>query len=1583
MVVLIPTKASVPIIKGQLVRMIQEFVDSKKNIVRASFTLFLLFTISVLFGQPYLLKKDMHSPASVSTLPRIEFADMDLDGDEDLVGMSNAKDRLFIFLNQNGTIDTFPFVVDINLGDFRIVDWNEDTLPDVLLITEPDIPQRELQLLINQGNLNFAAPVSFGRTSSPNFWYSFLEDVNNDGFIDIVDPRLIYENNGGNPAVTQDTARSQGLTIGGNYMDMNGDGMKDLVAWGTVDSKHALFFYESIGTYEFLPVDTLTGLAPIDPLVSRSTVLVEDLDNDGTEEIIFQADWRIFVLRMTGDFEFDVVSVGNSYYESNINWWIACVEDVDQNGYKDIIVNRSIFFNDNFSFIERNFPDGPRHVYKHFAVADTDGDGAKEIWESYGGYDWAIRMDRFKYINGNSISGREEMWKMYPKEDRGAAMIDVNNDGLTDMVYPSIYNLVLSLNQGTSFTEKIIRENIFGYLNNYQVFPADFDNDGWTDLIVLDFASNIMRWLRNNGDTSFEDKGFISGIGLGDDYEILGIEDLNNDGLPDLIVSPHEKRVNYLINTGSEYTTQQQIISTFDDYEYQVKFHDLNRDGFPELLIESERDRNNRKMVLVFENNAGNDFSQIYSRDGRLVGMADLTLDGHEDLLFLQSGFNILPSNGDGTFATSFKISASIGGPPYTTLDLNNDGLDDIIGLGEMTVSINTGTGFLPGVRHGVGSNDIMQAIDYDQDGDQDIFFPNMLRKTYVWENLGVGGNNIHGSVYYDANGNGVRDPGEAPLPDIKIGLDGFGSYAYSNVGGFFNYPLGGNTGDFEVYVEGPYLDYFNITSNPYPAIATVTASEPIDTVEIGLEVAASNLSLDLGVGNQRCDDQSRFWLNYFSVQSGQHDGRLELTLPDNVSFANLASLPPSVINSNTLIWDLEDLSLIESGNIWLDLFNPSFESAGDTLTFYSKMQTWIGTDTLSVYDTLRTVLTCAYDPNNKVLGNWEDFAQGDALYTAQDEVEYIIQFQNTGTDTARNVILRDNLSFDFEYDSFEFISASHPVGVSFDKNGLLEARFENILLPDSSTNFTGSQGYLKFHIQLKSDVLRAKSIKNGARIYFDQNPPVYTNIVDFQRVDCSHFLQVGIDFNDICGNSDHPASVYDYGLQQNYEWVFQDELVSTSDSVTFFIPGQGDFPLQLSTSNILCASDTVVNVSVTNVTPELDLDISGDTTFCVNQGIRISSPINCYWYIEDVLHFTGKVFYVSEGGTLRVESAGGECISIAEFELTAVDINTYPDDMIADVPANGFVFCQGDTMSFSASVSGELTWTYFGDSILTFNSPTVTIPSDPSSTITEASIQVTKDSLNCTILGEAPITFITDVNFVDSLQQFWLCPGAADSVWVNLLTEPEISDSLQVFRDGLLIAAYSSNIPAGLYLQESDDYEFIAFAACHESSLLVRVDDFYENLPELILGEDSLYTTNGLAVHWFFSNEETGIYESLGSSSALEDLATGYYFFTYEREDCMHISDTIFLQIVATTDRILDADLELTYLLQSRQLKALGNIPEGTLLEIYTITGIKLAAGKLQPTQTIDPYPAGIYLAVLKNSAGHNFKTVLFFISY
>ena len=143
-----------------------------------------------------------------------------------------------------------------------------------------------------------------------------------------------------------------------------------------------------------------------------------------------------------------------------------------------------------------------------------------------------------------------------------------------------------------------------------------------------------------------------------------------------------------------------------------------------------------------------------------------------------------------------------------------------------------------------------------------------------------------------------------------------------------------------------------------------------------------------------------------------------------------------------------------------------------------------------------------AYDPNDK---NANPRGYGEEHFIDQNTgVEYFIRFQNTGTDTAFNVVVLDTLSASFDVSTLLLGASSHTYDLRIIDNHILEFSFENIRLVDSFSNEAASHGFFSYELKQKEDVELGTIIENSAAIYFDFNLPVITNVT---------FHEVGKDF--------------------------------------------------------------------------------------------------------------------------------------------------------------------------------------------------------------------------------------------------------------------------------------------------------------------------------------------------------------------------------------------------------------------------------------------------------------------------------------
>ncbi|MFN5734469.1 MAG: T9SS type A sorting domain-containing protein, partial [Flavobacteriales bacterium] len=133
-----------------------------------------------------------------------------------------------------------------------------------------------------------------------------------------------------------------------------------------------------------------------------------------------------------------------------------------------------------------------------------------------------------------------------------------------------------------------------------------------------------------------------------------------------------------------------------------------------------------------------------------------------------------------------------------------------------------------------------------------------------------------------------------------------------------------------------------------------------------------------------------------------------------------------------------------------------------------------------------------SYDPNDK--RGYPNGVTNMNYIQPNQQLQYVIRFQNTGNDTAFTVVIRDTLDTDLNIFTVTPGVSSHSYEFRMYGPRVLEWRFDNILLPDSTTNSAGSNGFVTFHVEQNPNLAPGTVINNDADIYFDYNEPITTN---------------------------------------------------------------------------------------------------------------------------------------------------------------------------------------------------------------------------------------------------------------------------------------------------------------------------------------------------------------------------------------------------------------------------------------------------------------------------------------------------------
>lgn len=347
---------------------------------------------------------------------------------------------------------------------------------------------------------------------------------------------------------------------------------------------------------------------------------------------------------------------------------------------------------------------------------------------------------------------------------------------------------------------------------------------------------------------------------------------------------------------------------------------------------------------------------------------------------------------------------------------------------------------------------------------------------------------NVIGYVYQDDNVNGNWDQNEQPLPLNIVEITPGPYYGVTRYDGTF----------FASVPDGAYTatwikpNYWNAT---VPATAslnfTVTNGLASDTLEFGGKPTPgiTDVAIRFVPNTMVSGFNNTSWLDIYNHGTVAESGTITLELDPLLA---MNSSYPMFSNraGNKFSWTYTNLQPNEHRRILLDLFT-SVVNFGAYFAVEAKIDPVVGDADISnnVFNFDGQILG-AYDPNDKQID--PSRANNEILFG--EELEYTIRFQNIGNYKATNVRIEDTLDTNLDVSTIEIIASSHPVEYIITGSHNLIFFFDNINLPDSTSDEPGSHGFVKYRILPEEGLAVNTIIDNTANIYFDFQEAVVTN---------------------------------------------------------------------------------------------------------------------------------------------------------------------------------------------------------------------------------------------------------------------------------------------------------------------------------------------------------------------------------------------------------------------------------------------------------------------------------------------------------
>jgi hypothetical protein len=256
-------------------------------------------------------------------------------------------------------------------------------------------------------------------------------------------------------------------------------------------------------------------------------VAVADYDNDGNEDLFVTGYGGNRLYHNNGDCTFsdvtDKAGVGGSGWSTSATW-----VDLDNDGLLDLVVER---------YVKWDWED----VY------------CGEHKEGFRGYCHPDVFDAIPMLvyhndgNGHFTESAKKYGLDKPAKALGIAISDYDRDGRIDLYVANDSMPEFLFHQKTDGTfEEVGLESEVAVNGEGQTYAgmgvdfADYDNDGWPDLVVTDLANQRYALYHNNKDKTFDYATNANGMGeitlLHSGWGVRYL-DYDNDGLKDILIA--------------------------------------------------------------------------------------------------------------------------------------------------------------------------------------------------------------------------------------------------------------------------------------------------------------------------------------------------------------------------------------------------------------------------------------------------------------------------------------------------------------------------------------------------------------------------------------------------------------------------------------------------------------------------------------------------------------------------------------------------------------------------------------------------------------------------------------------------------------------------------------------------------------------------------------------------------------------------------------------------------------------------------------------------------------------------------------
>ena len=315
----------------------------------------------------------------------------------------------------------------------------------------------------------------------------------------------------------------------------------------------------------------------------------------------------------------------------------------------------------------------------------------------------------------------------------------------------------------------------------------------------------------------------------------------------------------------------------------------------------------------------------------------------------------------------------------------------------------------------------------------------------------------LSGTMYIDADEDCTITSGEIGAGYQILRIEPGPRYVSTDLSGNYtaNVPLG-------TYTITAANDVLQPTCPAMATVASLSVPVDLDVPVLGTAGPAPDLWATMVSGPARPGFELVYSMRALNVNYGASGPVTATFAADAITSIISADPVPDLVAGQTLIWNLPDVAPYA-----LPWFQVRVQVPADVALIgtylsadWSLSSANLDLNPANNSTTVSTLVTGSYDPNDKLAAT--SSRSSEALYFIDEDewIDYTIRFQNTGTDTAFNVVITDTLA---SHARSGFVAAWVPLRIRsrgiLRYGNVLRFRFADILLPDSNVNEAASHG--------------------------------------------------------------------------------------------------------------------------------------------------------------------------------------------------------------------------------------------------------------------------------------------------------------------------------------------------------------------------------------------------------------------------------------------------------------------------------------------------------------------------------------------